>query len=518
MSGKLYKVGMYIRLSVENTAYKNRDSGSIENQQSLLTKFISIMPGWVETRTYIDNGATGANFNRQGFQDMMTDVRNGVINLVIVKDLSRFGRNYLETGHYLEEELPKYKCRFVALDDGVDTESGENDIMPVLNALNDYYLKNLSDRVKSVMTAKARDGQRIGRDPYGYQRDTEIHKLIVDESTALVVRRIYELRLDGTSYPKIAQALNADGISSPRGCFWTDCVVKGILRNEAYAGHLVQNRRTSLSHRNRKAVFRPEEDWIRVENAHEAIISADVWHQVQDINLAASLSQNKRRKSEPGIFAGLLYCADCGVRLCSNCNVHHNTKIFWYFCWSNKTTGGVKCAPHSIGEATLRKLVLAHIREQARLIALDRESVYKNLHHRLIGVQALGKSDSRKRQRELERQLHSIETQIEKLYEDKVMGVISGDTFSALSQKLEAEHRECALQCNALSDAALQSERKFAGIDRWMELIEENSSVDEVNRDLLESLIERIEIGEDRRVDGVKTKDVRIFYKYVGFV
>lgn len=518
MSGKLYNVGMYIRLSVENTAYKNKDSGSIENQQALLTKFVSIMPGWVETRTYIDNGATGANFNRQGFQDMMTDVRNGVINLVIVKDLSRFGRNYLETGYYLEEELPKYNCRFVALDDGIDTESGENDIMPVLNALNDYYLKNLSDRVKSVMTAKAKDGQRIGRDPYGYRRDTEIHKLIVDESTAAVVRRIYELRLDGASYPKIAQALNTDGVPSPRGCFWTDCVVKGILRNETYTGHLVQNRRTSFSHRNRKAIFRPEDEWIRVENAHESIISSDVWHQVQDINRGASLSQHKRRKSEPGIFAGLLYCAGCGVRLSSNCNVHHNTKIFWYFCWSNKTTGGIKCAPHSIGEATLKKLVLAHIKEQARLISLDRDSVYRNLHQRLIGVQAVSKTDSRKHQQKIERRLHAIETQIEKLYDDKVMGIISSDTFSGLLQKLETDRRECELQRNSLAESASQSEKKFNGIGRWMALIEEKSSVNEVDRDLLENLIDRIEIGEDRIVDVVKTKDVRIIYKYVGFV
>ena len=206
MSDKLYNVGIYIRLSRENTAYADGDSMSIENQQSILSKVISMMPGWVETRTYIDNGASGGNFNRRGFRDMMTDVRNGDINLVLVHDLSRFGRNYLESGKYLEEELPSLGCRFVALTDGIDTDTGENDIMPFLNAMNDYYLKNISDRIKAVFHAKAKDGQKLtGTAPYGYMRNPDDNtRLIVDDYAAAVVRRIFEMRADGMGYTKIA--------------------------------------------------------------------------------------------------------------------------------------------------------------------------------------------------------------------------------------------------------------------------------------------------------------------------
>jgi DNA invertase Pin-like site-specific DNA recombinase len=156
---KLYNVGAYIRLSVENTAYDNEESMSIESQQQMLTQFISVMPGWVEQKFYIDNGFSGGNFQRPAFMEMMDDVRKGEINLVLVKDLSRFGRNYLETGHYLENELPSLGCRFVSLSENIDTEGGENDILPLLNAMNDYYLKNMSDKIKAAMTAMAKDGQ-----------------------------------------------------------------------------------------------------------------------------------------------------------------------------------------------------------------------------------------------------------------------------------------------------------------------------------------------------------------------
>ena len=169
MSDKLYNVGIYIRLSKEGAAYDRGESQSIENQQAMLSKFISMMPGWVEKRTYIDDGATGGHFNRQGFQDMMIDVRKGEVNLILVHDLSRFGRNYIEAGKYLEEELPALGCRFVAIADGIDTESGENDILPFLNAINDFYLKDISDKIKATFQLKAKKGHKLtGTAPYGY--------------------------------------------------------------------------------------------------------------------------------------------------------------------------------------------------------------------------------------------------------------------------------------------------------------------------------------------------------------
>jgi len=218
MTNKLYNVGMYLRLSRENTEYAGHDSMSLDNQEAMLSKFIAMMPGWAEKRTYIDNGASGGNFNRQGFRDMMEDIRNGVINLVLVQDLSRFGRNYLETGKYLEEELPALGCRFVALADGVDTADGENDIVPFLNAMNDFYLNNISDRIKSVFKAKAQAGHKLtGTPPYGFMRNPEDKtRLVVDEYASGVVKRIFEMRAEGLGYSKISSALNHDNIPPPR--------------------------------------------------------------------------------------------------------------------------------------------------------------------------------------------------------------------------------------------------------------------------------------------------------------
>jgi len=498
---------MYIRLSLENTAYKGKDSESIENQQALLTKFIGMMPGWVEKRTYIDNGASGGNFNRKGFQDMMADIRSGEINLVLVKDLSRFGRNYLEAGKYLEEVLPSLNCRFVALDDNIDTETGENDIMPFLNAMNDFYLKNLSDKVKSVLTAKAKNGQKIGKAPYGYRHNTQEHTVFVDEGAAAVVRRIYDMRLNGESSVKIAEMLNREGVPAPGSEFWRDCTILGILHNEFYAGHSVQNKRTSLSHRNRKAVFRPENEWIRVMDTHESIISPDIWNRVQAVNRQCEKPYEKRRKPEPGIFSGLLYCADCGTRLNSNCQTNKKSKIFWYYCGVSKSTGGVQCSPRGIGEVTLKSLILGHIKTQAELISIDKNAVLSKLKKSLIGTAKSRKSDSLKKQRELAGRLHSIETQLEKLYEDKVMKIISDDVFSMMSQKLESKRRDKEAQLDELTQAAAQLEKKFNDIDRWMRLIEEYAVTYDVDRNLLERLIDRIEIGRQDVVNGVKTQD-----------
>ena len=251
---KLYSVGSYVRLSKENTF---ADSDSIENQQEMLSRFIAVMPGWIEQKCYIDNGFSGGTFDRPAFSEMMADARSGLINLVLVKDLSRFGRNYLEAGNYLENELPALGCRFVSLSEGIDTETGENDIMPFLNAMNDYYLKNLSERIKMVLEVKAKEGQKLsGAVPYGYLRSPDDHtRLIVDEYAAGIVKRIFECRARGDGYAKITAMLNRENIMPPRMYYfdrqnretpqvctemWYSQTVKALLRNELYIGNTVQ--------------------------------------------------------------------------------------------------------------------------------------------------------------------------------------------------------------------------------------------------------------------------------------
>jgi len=384
--------------------------------------------------------------------------------------------------------------------------------------MNDFYLKNLSDKVKSVLTAKAKQGQKLGHAPYGYLHNVEDHTVYINESEAPVVRRIYEMRLTGVSSLKIVETLNNEGIPAPRSKFWRDGVVLGILKNIFYTGNSEQNKRTCVSYRSGKVVKCPEDEWIRAANTHEAIIPMDVWEQVQAINKGAARPFSERRKAEPGVFAGLLYCSGCNKKLVSNCQIRKGVKVFWYYCGTSRATSGTKCQPHSIADVTLRTLVLSDIKTQAARISVDREGVLKKLQDSLSAIQKMSKQDSLKRQRELESRLHTIELQMEKLYEDKVMGAVSNDEFSRLSQQLENERREKSSLLDSLKQSVSEVKKKLSDIDHWLALIEKYFVLDGIDRDLLESLIDRIEIGGQEVINGVKTRDVRIFYKYVGQV
>jgi len=534
---KLYNVGAYIRLSIEDSVY---DSASVENQREMLSKFIGMMPGWIEFKFYIDNGFSGATFQRPSFQEMMTDVRSGLVNLVLVKDLSRFGRNYLEAGRYLEEELPALGCRFVALSDNIDTEDGENDIMPFLNMMNDYHLKNLSDRIRSVMEAKARDGQKIaGNAPYGFWRDPDDHtRLVVDDYAAGVVRWIFDMRRQGKGLPTITKTLNSEGILPPKIYYldkigkdsshiksrsWIITTVQMILRREAYIGVAEQLSRTVISHRIKKEVNRPKDERIRLENAFPVIIDMDTWNAVSEVNrLAAEIYANAEwPRAERSLYSGLLVCADCGVTMPFRNSArkfvdgrrvgHANAQ-----CRTFQSTGGTSCSMHTVAEGTLDRLVIGHIRRMAGQIVLDEDAVREILRRRLVGATVGSKANTKKEIKVLGADIHKLEVAISKLYEDWAGDIISEETFTDLIRKTEEERLEKERRLASLEQSKNEAAAKEADIDRWMRLIREYAGVEYVNRELLEGLVERIEIGEEYTEDGRKHQDIRIHYKFVG--
>jgi len=540
MSDKLYNVGIYIRLSRENTAYADGDSMSIENQQSILSKVISMMPGWVETRTYIDNGASGGNFNRRGFRDMMTDVRNGDINLVLVHDLSRFGRNYLESGKYLEEELPSLGCRFVALTDGIDTDTGENDIMPFLNAMNDYYLKNISDRIKAVFHAKAKDGQKLtGTAPYGYMRNPDDNtRLIVDDYAAAVVRRIFEMRADGMGYTKIAGILNSEEVPPPRLYYylrqnrepsktcsklWQLHALPDILRDEHYTGNTISFR-YSRSYRSGKSRSRHEDEWLRTIDTHEAIIDPALWDKVQSVNERLAKTVENRRKPRPSLFSGKIYCADCKVSMTFYSGKKETrkdgsiTSYGSYACKTHVVTGMVSCSWHRIYENPLKKIVLDDIRRQAELIRLDEDGMLRRLREKLIAGYSSDRAESLTERRGLKQELHTIDLRIEQLYGNKVSGVITAERFAQMAGTTEGRRQEIENRLTLLEQTETETKTKLSDIQRWVRLIKENAAAIDVDRELLEALIERVEICERRIENGEKTQDVWIYYKFVGLV
>ena len=534
---KLYNVGTYVRLSMEGASY---DSESAENQRKMLSMFITQMPGWIEEKCYIDDGFSGGDFNRPAFQEMMTDVRNGRINLVLVKDLSRFGRNYLEAGRYLEEELPALGCRFVSLSDGIDTESGENDIVPFLNAMNDYYLKNLSDRIRVAMATMARDGQKIsGNAPYGYRRDPEQPtRLIVDEYSANIVRRIFNMRKQGAGYGKIVRALNTEGILPPllyyltengrdtatniKTRLWVASTVQSMLKKELYIGHAVQLVKQVVSYRDKREIDRSADEHVRVENAFPVIIDRATWNEVQIINDDAAARYANKRAPEKQLFSGILVCPDCGrqmicIRAARPTKKSGVVDYVSYYCQTYGMTG-TGCMRHAISETVLKKIVGEQIQRLAERVKLDEDSMLKSLTARLIGNDVSSKADRQKEQRLLKQRIHKLETMTAKLYEDCVTGVLSEETYSKLAHSNEAERLETEKRISLLEASERERTAKLADIKMWLRLIRKNADFKILSHDLLDSVIDKIEIGERKTVDGVKLQDIRIIYKFVGEV
>ena len=536
MNGKLYNVGIYIRLSMESTL---TGSESVENQHEMLSKFIARMPCWVEKRVYIDNGASGGNFNRQGFQDMMTDIRSGEINLVLVQDLSRFGRNYLEAGRYLEEELPSLGCRFVSLMDGIDTETGENDIMPLLNAMHDLHLKNLSDRVSSVLRAKAKAGHKLGRAPYGYTKPVgDPTKIIIDDYAAGVVRRIYDMRLRGVGYASIVKAMNEEKIDPPmvhyyklngmdetkaRTRTWLGTAVKLILRSEVYIGSAVQLINRSPTYRERRQIKTSPDEWVRVENAFPAIIERDAWETVQEMNNEAKKRSADYREPKRSLFAGTLICADCGRTMVYKAASYKNSdgrkkEYPGYMCRTYHNSGWAVCTRHTVSEDRLKELILSQIHDMAEQIRLDSESVLKLLQARLIGDRASTSVEAEKERKLLKRQLYKMEQAAAQLYEDRVNGIISEEAFMDTMEKSESERQPKEQRLSVLEQSEQEASGKLSDIHRWMRLISENSTIDDVSKDLLEALIERVDVGENKVENGEKTQDIKVFFKFIGNV
>ena len=324
-SSKDYKVGVYVRLSQEDA--RMGESVSIENQKNILIRYCEEQ-GWNDYTVYIDDGYSGGSFDRPDVQRLLQDVQDGNINLILVKDLSRFGRNYIQIGQYTDYLFPMLGCRFIALNDGVDTIRSDNDIMPFKNLFNEFHCKETSKK------ACALEGKFVGpQAPFGYQKSPEDkHKFIVDEVAAKVVRQIFDLRCLGYGYQKIAGIINWTGFPAPRDYSyiqrgkstecgvarnhkWNDCTIKDILTNEAYIGNMVQGKTATYSYKNQKEYWKPPEEWIRVEHTHEPILDMDTWEAAQEINAQKFRTRSTKKDGGITLFGGLRRCADCGFKL-----------------------------------------------------------------------------------------------------------------------------------------------------------------------------------------------------------
>ena len=541
----LYNVGIYCRLSVDDASNSAKaknyipadESVSIENQREILSKFV-MLNGWVEKKTYCDDGYSGANFQRPGFQKMLEDARNGVINLILVKDLSRLGRDFVEVGRYTDEVFPSLGIRFVSVLDCLDTAGDNTDMLHFRSLMNDFHLRDLSSKIKSVLHSKKVSGQFISAyAPFGYRKSGEDrHRLEIDEYAAGIVRRIFDMRASGMAYGKITAALNQEGIPAPRlywrrqmgmdvsntSPMWGYAMVKLLLHNEVYLGNLVMNHSGTRSYKDKSTIQKDRSEWIRREGTHEAIITPELWDAVQSVNEAARHRADGSQQPTAKLFTGKLICADCKGPMNANTETHRRNggtfRYVSYFCGTYGRSGRSVCSWHRIYEKTLTEIIAAEIRTQARAVTLNEAAVMAKLKQRIADYDEDRLADTRREISQLQRRVRELENMTAKLYEDKIGGIISAETFSLLAKKNEQERQEKAERLNALLSEVDVAERKTTDIQRWTAVIRRYTDLQELDREIIDELIDHIEIGERTVVDGKRCQDIKVYYRFIGLV
>ena len=525
------KVAMYIRLSREDL--RLGESLSVENQRILLTNYAEEQ-GWRNLTEYVDDGYSGVNFDRPSFKRMMSDVHDGKINLIICKDMSRFGRNYIQVGEFTDYILPSAGCGLIALNDGVDTRSNiENDMMPFRNLFNEFYCRDLSKKVKTGRNVRCQQGKYLGSyAPLGYILDPkDRYHYAIDPFGAELVKRIFGMRCEGMSILAIAKKMNDEGIITPRDYWyqlkekenprnvthkWTDVTVSQILHNEAYIGNMVQNKQGCMSYKNKKFITKPPEEHIRVEGTHEPIIDMETWKTVRKMDAKKKFRSGKDK--QPSMFSGLLKCADCGMSMKITKDMRPNADgssrdLHSYVCRTYANGGKSACTSHRIREPILIEIVRQNLAQYIQKLKYSESELRKELMSRKDnnGIKSVKQQLTYSQKR-----IAELDKLIENLYVDKVSGTIPQSAFDRLIQKYETEHTELEERIKELKIRVEDSAKDKDDVDRWIEIMKGYMKSGEIDRPLLVSLIDTITVGEVREENGEKVRDIRIKYNFVG--
>ncbi|WP_353852883.1 recombinase family protein [Dehalobacter restrictus] len=524
---------IYCRLSQDDGDLG--ESGSIQTQKSILTRYCKdnhIAIGDI----YSDDGYTGQNFNRPDFRRMMDDIDAGKINVVIVNDLSRFGREYAEMGLIIEHYFEEKGVRFISLYDRVDTaKSKDNLIMAITNVMNSFYARQASSKTKAAHKARAQDGMYLaGHALFGYMKDpNDRHKLIIDPPAADVVREIFQLFAAGVGYVRMTKILRERKILNPMAYFnqnnpdyfksdywrkpfdWHATSVRSILMNQAYIGNVVFGKTKVKGLFDKKRIPAPQEEWIIVENMHEPLISRELWDTVQQ------LMKSRRRENSKGeiqMFAGLVKCSKCG----SSLNVNFDKKKGKYTgfsCWVYKNYGKERCTSHAIGWKTMGQLVLEDIRRNAKAAKLAAPK-YKEM---LISAKTeKKKQETEKCKRELktvDKRIAELDKIMNKLYEDLALEKVSEERYQTMSKGYEAEQSGLKERRNKLTEIITRVESVYENIEKFLPIIKKYTDITELNTHILNELIQKIVVYEKTdNPDGSKSQRVDIHYKFIGYV
>lgn len=527
-----YKAALYCRLSVDDGNFGG--SVSIETQKILLEQYCKDHK-ITDYKFYCDDGCSGTNFDRPSFKKMLSDIDEGKINLVIVKDLSRFGRNYVEAGMYVQR-FTDSNIRFIAADDNYDSLVNSDDLLfPIKNVVNEMYARDVSKKTKAAKKAKARDGQFIGsKAPFGYKIDpNDRHHLIVDEPAAQVVKRIFRLASEGVGYNKMAKIFREEKVLTPIAYFnlnnpdyfksdywrkefdWHVTSIRAILNNEVYLGKLVYGKQRNKSMKSKEKVRNPKEDWIVVENCHEPIITQELWDTVHKI---LNAKHRPAKAGEVQMFAGLLYCSDCGHCLTYSQKQRKDGSYHGaYSCWMYKTHGKEYCASHYITFDTIYELVLIDI--QRNLFQYR-----KNTDKFKLILSRKYQSDSQKQAEQItleyeqkQKRCEELDKIISRLYEDNVLGRIGDERYESMSQSYELEQVEIKKALPILKSKIDELKRQSDCADNFINVIKKYTIIDKLDAAILNELIDKIVVHhKEQAEDGRTFQQIEIYYRFVG--
>ena len=520
---------LYPRLSHEDEL--QGESNSISNQKRILEAYAK-QNGFTNLKWYTDDGFSGANFQRPGFQSMLADIEAGLVGTVIVKDMSRLGRNYLQVGMYTEMIFPQKNVRFIAINDGVDSAQGDNDFAPLRNIFNEWLVRDTSKKIRAVKRSKGMSGKPVTSKPvYGYLMD-EDENFIIDEEAAPVVKQIYSLCLAGNGPTKIARMLTEQEIPTPGTleyrrtgrtrryhpgyeCKWAANTVVHILENREYTGCLVNFKTTTQSYKNSKIIYNSEDKQAVFENHHEIIIDRDTWERVQELR-----KQRKRpnRYDEVGLFSGLLFCADCGSVLYQQRYENKTRRQDCYICGNYKKR--VKdCTAHFIRTDLLTVGVTANLRKVTDYAARHEKQFMKLL---IEQNEDGGKRRNAAKKKELdaaEKRIAELSAIFKRLYEDSVTGRISDERFAELSADYEAEQRQLKERAAELQGELAKAQEATVNAEKFMNIVRKYTSFEELTPTLLREFIEKIVVHECSYDENKnRRQEIEIYYSFVGKV
>jgi len=525
---------LYCRLSKDDLL--SGDSYSIQNQRSMLTEYAN-KNGFVNTQVFIDDGYSGTNYNRPGFQEMFELMEQGQVAVLITKDLSRLGRNYIETGMYIESVFPQLGVRYIAIADGVDTlYNMGDDSMPIKNLFNEYHVKETSKKVRMAFQTMARRGERLAtRAPYGYKKDPENRKkIVVDEASAAVVRHIFELCIGGKGPSQIAKQLESEKIYTPTmyeyletgvrltgfneemPYRWTADTVSSILEREDYIGNTVNCRFKRLSFKDKRRVERPECEHIRIEHSHEAIIDDETWRLVQ------KLRANKRRpKKMDGLdkYSGLLFCEDCGSKMYFMRGRTIKPEAFCFVCSKyHKHNTVEKCTPHTIRSGVLDTIVLAELNRAIRYARTNKDQFIEAAMQKSTAQARRELAALQSEYNTLMNRKNVLSTLFKRLYEDNVIGRINDEQFRMLSSDYNEEQADITEKLPAIEKQMEALKDQSTGAERFVALARKYTNITELTPEILNTMIDKIIIGERENRHSKKNvkQKIRILFKGFG--